>query len=71
MQFWPVKDFKWFHNDRLRAHYVPGLSYRVRPGDGDLAEKLQEWIAEGKVSLTPPDNATGAGAGMSGEAEVK
>lgn len=63
MQFYPLTAFKWFHEDRLIAHYQPGLSYTVRPGNDLLAGKVQEWVAEGKVSLIPPVGAGASGVG--------
>ena len=45
MQFWPVQEFKFWENDKLIAHYVPGLSYRCREGN----DRLQVLLAGGSL----------------------
>ena len=45
MRFWPVEEFKFWENDKLIAHYTPGLSYQLRPGN----ERLQVLLMGGKL----------------------
>ena len=52
--FYPLVKFSGEKDGKVIAEYVPGLSYRVRPGNTWLAEQVNTWVSEGKVVLDKP-----------------
>jgi hypothetical protein len=51
MRFWPVEEFKFWENDKLIAHYLPALSYQVRPEDDRLSVLLMGGALPGAHSV--------------------
>lgn len=54
-----------FVDPDLRSEYVAGQQYTVRAGNALLADKVEAWVAEGRVKKLPdlmtPARVTGKG----------
>lgn len=65
--FTPLADFS---DADLRSAYCVGLNYTLKPGNDALANKVEEWLAAGKVRLGAADGTKAGNAKLSGTGTV-
>lgn len=49
-QFTPTRNF---YSPELESHYCVGLDYTVKDGNGQLAELVPSWFADGRIVSSP------------------
>lgn len=50
-----------FFCEQMKSEYVPGQTYRVRPGNDKLAALLKKWLDEKKAVIVGTNRARVAG----------
>jgi hypothetical protein len=61
--FFPLRDF---FSDAFKSGYVVGCSYTVKPDNDRLHAAVEEWVAQGMVTLEAPANFDPSAAKVSG-----
>ena len=54
IHFWPLKNFENKNKAGQVTHYVAGVSYRIRPGNAELAALTAEWEKNGMITFKSP-----------------
>jgi hypothetical protein len=54
IHFWPLKNFENKNKAGQDTHYVAGVSYRIRPGNAELAALTAEWEKKEMITFKSP-----------------